>query len=211
MRKIKFGFLFLLGNGLGSWGAVFTNLSMAAGALLMDSGIQELHGESPFLLRISKYLKMFTGLMLFRVLCILLDINFDLLVNFMRMIQIMFPFFVSYWMITGVKEIEQRRKMDLKSKSMVKTWRVFALTGIYGIVSAFLLKYIPDQVPEGIVMTGPVSLVVCIFSYFIYILWVYNACALYDGDVPAEEEAPPKKEHKKGSGTNSKKKKKKKK
>lgn len=213
MRKIKSGFLLMLGIGLGKYLGPFSGVPIALGALELYSGIQELHGESPFLLHVGTYLRPFAVLILFQVACAFVGVFPDL-VAFISLLYAVFVFWISYCMIVGVREIEQHKKMDLKSKSMAKTWWVFILTGVYGIVSTVLLKYIPDWVPETVLMTGAVSLVVCMFSYFIYIMWVWNACALYDGDVPLESaEEHQKKElaqaqKKKGARTTTKKKKK---
>lgn len=195
MRKIRSGFLFLLGFGFGKYLGPFSGVPIALGALELYSGIQELHGESPFLLHVGTYLRPFAVLILFQVACAFVGVFPDL-VAFISLLYSVFVFWISYCMIIGVREIEDHRNMDLKSKSIVKTWRVFVLTGICATVTGLLLKYMPDRVPDPVGVTGAISMLICVFSYFIYIMWVWNACSLYDGDTSWEsvEEAQKKRE-----------------
>lgn len=107
----------------------------------MVKGIDELENESQIILNMRKFA---VGMIVYSSILYALDLfkisaNFILLSNILKLISTMIGFYISYYIIKGIKEIEKIHSVDLQGETLRLKWDIMVFSIIASCIFALAL------------------------------------------------------------------------
>jgi hypothetical protein len=141
MKNILIGFLLIfLDFNLNLGSSQIGLIPDFAGYIIMINGLAEMAGESPLFLKVKPYatgMAVYTGI-LYLMNLIGISASLGALSYILAVASTIISLYISYCVVTGIKEMEEKYSVFLNGGSLKSTWTLLAVFNIAAFVSLLI-------------------------------------------------------------------------